>query len=143
MYKVKYLLSNLFLICALGGYAQKKHETKIVVPVKDTAGIMQKVSDVLNEKGFTVDQQTGKFVSTKERTVSKASAPTEMKVKAFLKDTALIFSGEFKVNITFMGSPPSFWDIENRGTKGSVFRVTWSEMENIAKEFGDKVQYEK
>jgi hypothetical protein len=144
MNKVKHLLSNLFLICAFTApcFAQK-HPTKIVVPIADTSGVIKKLVDVLNERGYTVDQQSDKFVSTKEKNVSKATEPTEMKIKAFLKDTTLTFSGEFKVNVTFMGAPPSFWDVENRGVKGSVFRVTWLEMEEVAKQFGDVVRYEK
>jgi hypothetical protein len=139
---MKNVLLCLFLMCALTSFGQK-HDTKIIVAVADTSGVIKKLVDILNERGYTVDQQSDKFVSTKERAVSKAAQPTEIKIKAFLKDTALIFSGEFKVNITFMGSPPSFWDIENRGSKGSVFKITWSEMDDIAKRFGDKITYGK
>jgi hypothetical protein len=139
---MKTVLLSLFLTSTLTSFSQK-HETKIIVTVTDTSGVIKKVVDVLNERGYTVDQQSDKFVSTKERTVSKAKEPAEIKIKAFLKDSVLIFSGEFKVNITFMGTPPSFWDIENRGVKGSVFKITWSEMEDIAKQFGDNIVYAK
>jgi hypothetical protein len=131
---MKPFLLCLFLIPVLS-FAQK-HDTKIIVAVTDTSNIIKRVADVLNERGYTIDQQSEKFVSTKEKGLQKASAPTEIKLRAFFKEGTLTFTGEFKVNLNLFGEPPSFSQIENRGAKNSLFKISWTEMEDIAKQFG-------
>jgi hypothetical protein len=63
-------------------------------------------------------------------------------LRAFFKDGTLTFTGEFKVNLNLFGEPPSFSQIENRGAKNSLFKISWTEMEEIAKQFGS-VSYSK
>jgi hypothetical protein len=133
--KATVLILGLFIVSTLC-FGQKKKYTRIIITPLDTTNIIERVSDALNERGYTVDQQTGKFISTKEKSLAKASASTDIKLKVFYSDGQLSFSGEFRVNVVIMGLPPAFTQIENRGAKGSVYRVTWQEMEELAKQFG-------
>jgi hypothetical protein len=142
--KIKMILFGLFLICTCTALAQKNKEKKIIVTVKDTAGLFNRVVHAFYEKEYTLDNKDNEagFISTKEKTI-QAGFPTEVKLRALIKDSVIIFSGEYKVNLAVMGQPPTFDQIANWGMKGSAVRLSWEEMLFIAKQFGDKITYSK
>lgn len=131
---MKYLLICLFLI-PVACFSQSKKDSKIIVKVSDTVGLLKKISAVFYEKGYTLDNKDEMFVSTKEKTI-KAGFPTVVKLRAFIKDGSITFSGEYKIDMNFMGQPPSWDNITFIGMKNSVTKLAWEEMDGIAKQLG-------
>lgn len=141
--KYFYLL-GLFLICACSAFAQKNKDRKIIVVASDTTNLFNRVVQAFYEKEYTIDnkdQQAG-FISTKEKAI-KAGFSTDVKMRALIKDSTITFTGEMRVNVNFMGQDPSFDPIYNWGMKGTPAKLSWQEMESIAKQFGDKITYSK
>lgn len=134
---MKQILLCLFLICTLSSFGQKNKDRKIIVAVSDTTNLFNRVAQAFYEKEYTLDnkdQQAG-FISTKEKAI-KAGFSTDVKLRVQIKDSILTFTGEMRVNLSMMGQPPSFDPIYNWGMKNTPARLSWQEMELIAKQFG-------
>lgn len=140
---MKYILAILFLIPALA-FGQKNKERKIIVVVSDTANLFNRVVQAFYEREYTVDNkdQQGGFISTKEKAI-KAGFSTDVKLRALVKDSVITFTGEYRVNVNIMGQDPNFDPIYNWGMKGSAAKLSWQEMESIAKKFGNQITYSK
>lgn len=134
----KYLLLIPFLILAsLSLSAQKNKPRKIIVVATDTTNLFNRVALAFYDKEYTIDNkdpQAG-FISTKEKAI-KAGYSTDVKLRAQIKDSIIVFTGEMRVNVSLYGQPASFDPIYEWGMKGTPARLSWMEMEGIAKEFG-------
>jgi hypothetical protein len=136
---MKYLLA--FLLCPLLSFSQSKKDTKIIVSLSDTNSIVNRVSTAFHERGYSLENKEGDFVSTKEKSI-KAGFPTAVKLRAFLSGNTLTFTGEYKVDVAVMGQPPTWDQISFTGFKGSAAKLSWEEMDKIARNFGT-VSYSK
>lgn len=126
-----------------------KKANKIIVLTKDTSNtLLDKVTKVLFDHGYTVDNKDEKLklLSTKERNSKKYSTLT--KIRASINDTAIVFVGDIALgfDIQIFGvrdHQPSYSEIYYGGAKKSALREAWNELDAIAHKFGDKVMYSK
>jgi hypothetical protein len=146
MYKVKYLLSNLFLICSLSIFAQHKHDSKIIVPT-DTAGLFNRIVKHLYKDGYAIEQkdESNGFILTKEKSLKSGSA--SVKFKFLIGDSSLIVTGDAASDLTIsiygVKAERTFEIIDFSGMKGSMQRKAWEEMLAVAREFGSNISYSK
>lgn len=134
---MKYIFIGLFLICAFSSFAQKNKDRKIIVIATDTTNLFNRVAQAFYDKEYTLDnkdRQAG-FISTKEKAI-KAGYSTDVKMRAQIKDSMIVFTGEMRLNVSLMGQPATFDPIYNWGLKNTPARLSWQEMESIAKQFG-------
>lgn len=125
-----------------------KKASKIIVMARDTAnGLLDKLTVVLFDKGFTVDNkdEKGKIISTKEKSSHNGSMLT--RVQARINDTAIVFTSTmalgFEMNIMGTTMKQTFDPVKYTGLKGSYMRLAWNELDAIAHQFGDKIVYSK
>lgn len=124
-----------------------KKASKIIVLVRDSANtLLDRITSVLYDKGFTIDQKDDKvkFISTKDLPSKKWM--TIYKIKARINDTAIVFTGQIAFNkdtdiLGIKESVKTYWDIE--AGKGGSMKEAWNELDAIARMFGDKIVYSK
>jgi hypothetical protein len=139
---MKNLLFALIFIstCCFG---QSKKDTRIMVSVSDSINLLNRIAGTLYENGYSIAQRDDKggFIATDEK-VLKAGFPANIKLRVLIKDSIIVFTGDYKLNMSFVGQPPSYDPISYWGNKGTVAKLAWEEMDKIAKHFG-VVKYSK
>lgn len=124
-----------------------KKANKIIVLVKDSANtLLDRVTRVLFDHGYTIDTKDEKLklLSTKERSSKKYSTLT--KIRASINDTALVLASEIALgfSVDFLGArdlQPSYSAVYYGGSKNSPLREAWNELDAIARMLGDKIIY--
>lgn len=124
-----------------------KKAKKIIVSNKDSISTaVKKIAIAFFERGYTIeskDENLG-YIATNEKSHEKFS--TSMKVRAIVKDTVIVLSGVFSLNIEFnlggVTSTKSFDDVYNGGSKRSPLRSSWDELTAIARSIGVITRYE-
>lgn len=152
-------MNRLYLSCLLliatGANAQitakeqpPKKASKIIVLTKDTSNILfDKIVVTLFDQGFQIETKDEKLkiISTKERPMKKGNFLT--KIQARINDTAIVFTSTmalgFQMEILGTKMEQTFDPVTYSGMKGSYMRVAWNELEEIARQFGDKIVYSK
>lgn len=124
-----------------------KKATKVIVHVADSSNtLMSKLTMVLFEKGYTIEQKNDslKLVSTGEKSHPKQSVST--KIRVAIKDTCMVFTGThaLDLHLTLYGvtTARTFDPTYYGGMKNSPLRKAWDEMVDIAKLFGP-ISFEK
>lgn len=146
--KMKQFLFCLFLVCTLAASSQQKKDSKIIVSVSDTSGILNKIIKQLYQDGFAIDQkdEANGFILTKEKTL-KSDASTSVVFKFLISDKNITVTGDAASNVTISlygaKAERTFIGIYFGGMKRSSLRNAWNEMDNLAKQFGDKITYSK
>lgn len=144
---MKYLLISFTILIIQNVTAQQtlvtnsppRKSTKIIVLIKDTTNtLLDRISGVLYDRGYTIDNKDEKvkFISTKEREQKKWGMYYIVKVR--VNDTAIVFSGQIALN-----KGGHYFDVDYTGTKISSMREAWNELYATAKMFGDKIIYSK
>jgi len=155
MYKFTSILLLILLTCIKSEAQQQpkpqappKKASKIIVITKDTSGVLlNNIALSLLDRGFEIDKKDIelKTVSTKERSMPKGVAQT--KIQARIIDTAIVFTStlcvQMEFNIGGITAKPTFDPVTYSGLKGSYMRVAWSELDDIAHKFGDRIIYSK
>lgn len=126
-----------------------KKSSKIIVLVKDTANtLMDKLSAILFDEGFTVDikDEKAKYIITKGQ--PSKNYGTISKIRVRINDTAIVFTSQIAVNsdrdILGIKRPElSYMDVDYRGAKKSAMREAWNELDAIAHKFGNNIVYSK
>jgi len=153
--KKRLLISCLILLITINLKAQQqtteppKKANKIIVLVSDSSNtLVDRVTKVLFEYGYTIDNKDEKLklISTKERSSKKYSTLT--KIRASINDTALVLKSEIALgfDVGLFGTrdlQPSYSEVYYGGSKKSPLREAWNELEEIARKFGDKIVYSK
>lgn len=133
---------------AANGQPPKK-ASKIIVLVKDSANtLLDKVTKVLFDYGYTIENKDEKLklISTKERSSKKYSTLT--KIRASINDTSLVLASDIALgfSVELFGTrdlQPSYSAVYYGGAKKSPLREAWNELDTIARMFGDKIVYSK
>lgn len=126
-----------------------KKANKIIVLIKDSANtLLDRVTKVLFDHGYTMDTKDEKLklLSTKERSSKKYSTLT--KIRASINDTSIVLASEIALgfSVDFLGArdlQPSYSAVYYGGSKSSPLREAWNELDAIARQFGDKIIYSK
>lgn len=137
--KTLFLLLFLTPILCLG---QSKKDLKIIVTVADTTNLSDRIARAFQLNEFSIDNKDAGFVSTREKSIN-APFPTEVKVRALISGNQITFTGERRMNISVYNQPAAFERISFSGVKGSVARISWNELDKIAKLLGDQITYSK
>lgn len=133
------MLSRLFfllLFCPLLAYTQKEGNSCIVVPVPDTTNLFSRLTTHLYERSYLLaieDASTG-FVETEEKALPKAAAVYKLAIQ--INRHALIFSALLR------NRSGSFHEVKFNRNSNTLNRQAWNAAEEIAKEFGEKLEYE-
>lgn len=153
---IKLYLSCIILLSCKNLMAQKdangvppKKASKIIVLVKDSANtLLNRLSGVLFDKGYTVDtkDEKVKFIITKGQPSKHYG--TLSKIRARVNDTAIVFTSQIAINsdrdILGIKRPElDYMDVDYRGAKKSAMREAWNELEVIARMFGSQIVYSK
>ncbi len=140
---MKHLLLSLFLIPVLC-QAQEKKDSKIIVTVKDTTNLFNRLAGVFYKQEYTLDNkdQSAGFISTKEKSI-KSSYPVDVKMRALIEGNTVTITGEVRLNVSVMNQPPSYDQIKFWGFKKSVARSAWEEMQKIADKLDGQISYSK
>jgi hypothetical protein len=150
MNKFSFLSCVILLITVncLGQNTPPKKSSKIIVLTKDSLStLFDKLVVTLFDKGFTIDNKDErlKIISTKERPMPKGNMLT--KIQARINDTAIVFTSTmalgFEMKILDTKMEQTYDPVTYSGLKGSYMRVAWNELEEIARQFGDKIIYSK
>lgn len=152
MKKIVYILFVLGSVSAFGQSSDinvpPKKASKIIVLVKDTTNLMfDRIVVSLFDKGFPIDNKDEKLkiISTKERPMPKGNMLT--KIQARINDTAIIFTSTialgFQLEILGTKMEQTYDPVTYSGLKGSYMRIAWTELYDIARQFGDKILYSK
>jgi hypothetical protein len=126
-----------------------KGAKKVTVLAKDTANsLLDKVTLILFDKGFTIEQKDEKLkiLSTKELPSKKWG--TISKIRLRITDTTIVFTSQIAINYDYdiLGvkeSTKNFMDVEYKGSKKSAMREAWEQMVEIASQFGQSIIYSK
>ncbi len=148
------LFTILFFIFSSVSLSQQpiKKDTKIIVSPSDSANLFNRIVMALYEKGYSIetkDEQL-KFIASTE----KAFGSWSLKIRVMIKDSAIIFSGQYAENYTisiFGGgiggkTEKTFQELyyyTGAFSKGNDFRKAWDILDSFAKEFGTTVKYSK
>lgn len=130
------IIIGLFLIPALS-FSQSKNDSKVIVAVTDTTNLLNRIAAVLYDKGYTMEEKDASvgFLLTKEKFERKVVG--SRKIKALIKGNIVEFSGLCRVELSANEREKGrFEPVLYRGMKGSLYMVAWSEMDEIAKQFG-------
>lgn len=133
------LVFNLILISAFG---QQKKDTKVIVHVDDTAGLVNRVALKLYEAGYSLEQKdiAAGFLATNEKDKGSRS----FKIRALIKDSTITLTGLVANNVKmFANQQRTFTEVGFFGMKGSDMRLAWEELMNIANQFGPRIEYSK
>jgi hypothetical protein len=126
-----------------------KGARKVSVLIKDTStNLLDKVTIILFDKGFTIEQKDDKLkiLSTKELPSKKWGTMSKIRIR--INDTAIVFTSQIAINSadTFLGtkeSTKSFMDVYYGGSKKSPLREAWEQMVEIASQVGQSIIYSK
>ena len=140
----------LFLIFYSVSYSQQpiKNDTKIIVVPTDSTNIFNRIVVALFEQGYTIESKDLelKFVSTLE----KSFGSWAIKIRAIVKDSIIVFSGEIAGNVTFsLGGAKiekTFSELSyytGAFSKGNDYRKAWDVLDSFARGFGTLVKYSK
>src|SRR5688572_30273980 len=84
---MRYIILVTYLIVAcVNGYTQEKKDSKVIIKIADTTGVLNKISLVLYERGYSIlqkDEQL-KFIATDEKTFKAANG--SFKYRFFVKE---------------------------------------------------------
>jgi hypothetical protein len=130
---IKTLLFLALLLPALS-HAQQRGDTKIIVNVKDTANLLNRISLALYERGYdihTKDTAVG-FISTEPKAMSLSWL---VKGRFLIKGNTIVITGEVGVNSN-ADRRISFEPMEYRGLSISLNKGAWEELEEIGRQFG-------
>lgn len=133
---------------AANGQPPKK-ASKIIVLVKDSADtLLDRLSGILFDKGYTIEtkDEKAKYITTKGQ--SSKSYGTISKIRARINDTAIVFTSQIALNsdrdiLGIKRAELSYMDVDYGGSKKSAMREAWNELDAIARMFGDKIVYSK
>jgi hypothetical protein len=151
---MKYIL----LLFPLFSFAQTKKTSdhpfegakKIVVLVKDTTGIFEKVENSLLNSGytFTVADKNDKFLVTDLKTQKDG---TRMKIRAHVRDSSVVFDGFYPlddndnggtlISVNGQSETRKPESVIYKGQKGSPFMNAWQELTRAASAIGGKRIY--
>lgn len=126
-----------------------KKAAKIIVLVKDSTNtLLNDITKVLFDHGYSIDNKDEKLklLSTKERSSKKYSTLTKIRVS--INDTAIVFASDIALDfsVDFLGArnlQPSYSSVYYGGAKKSPLREAWNELDAIARIFGDNIIYSK
>jgi hypothetical protein len=127
--------------------APPKKASKIIVLIKDTTALLDKLALDLFDRRFTIDSRDNnlKYLVTKERTNSNGMMLT--KIRAIVKDSSLILTSEMALanEVTIMGvtTKQTFDPVTYTGMKKSYMMQAWNELDAIAHKFGNNIGYSK
>ena|SRR3972149_10307388 len=151
MHKLTFLSCFILLITVkcLGQIAPPKKSSKIIVIAQDSANtLLDRLSGVLFDKGYTIEtkDEKVKYITTKGQ--PSKNYGTISKIRARINDTAIVFSSQIAINsdrdILGIKRPElDYMDVDFRGSKKSAMREAWNELEEIARNFGNKIVYSK
>ncbi len=87
---MKYII--LFLLPSVA-LSQQKKDTKILVAIADTTNILNKISAVLFENGYTIEEKNDqlKHFVTKRKTLKQSS--TDLVLRILVKDSIVVMTG--------------------------------------------------
>lgn len=140
--------TNLMAQSAANGQPPKK-ACKIIVLTKDSVNLLlDRLSGVLFDRGYTIDtkDEKVKYITTKGQ--PSRNYGTISKIRARINDTAIVFTSQIALNsdrdILGIKRPElDYMDVDYRGSKKSAMREAWNELDAIARTFGDKIVYSK
>jgi hypothetical protein len=118
-----------------------KKATTITVFVTDKDHtLLDKLSSVLFDRGYTIDNKDEKarYIVTKGRASKKFGTLTRLRAR--VTDSTIVFTSE--VAIAY-GPREDYIDVSYSGAKKGPMREAWNEMDEIARTFGDKLAYSK
>lgn len=144
----------LAVLCLLASFAYSqstpiKGAKKVIVLAKDSSNsFLDKVTLILFDKGFTIDQKDDKLkiLSTKELPSKKWGTMSKIRIRVI--DTAIVLTSQIAINYDYdiLGlkeSTKSFMDVEFKGSKKSAMREAWDQMVEIASQLGQSITYSK
>jgi hypothetical protein len=126
--------------------APPKKAKKIYVLTKDSVSdAIGKIALALFEHGFTIENKDEKlgFISSTEK--SNKAYPISTKIRAVVKDTMIVFSGVFALEVDLFGTPStgkSYNEVYYGGAKQSPLRAGWNELFAVASAMGKIIKYE-
>jgi len=128
---MKYLIA-LFLLLPIIGHSQKplSNAKKIVLTLEQgqtTESTVKQLVAYLTNNGYEIDHYDKDLglLTTKEKDIKF----WQMRLSIYLEENKIKISG--KAFGSALGVSSS-WDVENKGSMGSVFVHTWREMNTIA-----------
>jgi len=130
------LLLFFFLFGIMVGYSQgiPENANTITVTVADSNTVKEKVVNVLEKRGYTVNSgKTAKVTTTAPMTLKNG---TRVAYSVSYKGTEVLITGALPV------AGQSGTKIAYKGNKGTPMMNGWEEMTKIAKELGGSVKYE-
>ena len=139
--------SIIILLISVVSYSQDKPPkgtTRMAVTVTDTTNLYNRISLLLYEKGFSIDNrdQGLGFIASSEKVVNDFCS---MKVHILIKDSTVTITPFLATNIStgsgMFKTERSFETIKYGGMKGSGQRIAWEETMSIAAAFGTKFTY--
>jgi len=128
----------LALLLPVFAAAQSKGDTKITATPSDTAHLFSKLVTLLYTEDYIVkvEDSTHGVIVTEPKMLKQYLNPT-LRLKLTVRANTVTITGEFNSNLkTAYGSESTYEPVINRGMKGSVYRVSWDEMDRIAKIIG-------
>lgn len=130
---MKKLLLALIIFPALA-FAQDKNDTKIIVAVKDTTNLINRLSVVLYERGYDLHTKDGAagFISTEE----KEFKYWVIKGRFLVKGKTLVITGEVAIWDLNATRRLDFDPMEYRSGILNTHKPAWEELEEIGRQFG-------
>jgi hypothetical protein len=131
-----------FLLASNSLFAQSYGETKILVKVKDTQNLFNRIVSYLYENGYTLEtkDEAFHFISTNEKAI-KPDVKDQMKARILIKEDILTITGE--IYDYEEGSSKVFQPAYYQGKwPFNYHRQVWQQLEVIGKNFGDITNYE-